>query len=210
MASPAQIQANFANARFSTGPKTDAGKARSSRNHLQHGLSLGILAVEPAEQDAYDAFYAAMLEDINPQGCIEEEAFQQFIDAAWRLRKIRALVAALFDEFGEDPFVHPEAQLRLKPLIRYRAAAEMIVYRAIAVIRESQTTNLYRCYQCTEEENLAMPPLVRPPMKMVLGIDLLGYFDRVRYYEKYGPEQFTVRFAASNPIPGERSDTPPN
>lgn len=210
MASAAQFHANAANAQFSTGPKTAAGKNRSSRNHTTHGLSLGVLAVEPAEQAEFEAFYNTMLADINPQGCIEAEAFQQFIDAAWRLRKIRSLVAALFDEFGEDPFVHPEAQLRLKPLIRYRAAAEMIVYRAIAIIRDSQTTNLYRCYQCTEEENLAMPPLIRPPQKMVLGINLLGYFDRVRYYEKYGANQFAIRFAASNPNPTATMETGPN
>lgn len=210
MASAAQYHANAANAQFSTGPQTAAGKARSSRNHTTHGLSLGVLSVDPAEQAEFQAFYNEMLAGINPQGCIEEEAFQQFIDAAWRLRKIRALVAALFDEFGEDPFVHPEAQLRLKPLIRYRAAAEMIVYRAIAIIRDSQTTNLYRCYQCTVEEHEAMPPLIRPPQKMVLGSNHLGYFDRVRYYEKYGANQFTIRFAASNPIPPEAPDTSPH
>ena len=39
MASEKQIAANRANAKRSTGPKTAAGKLRSSRNAFRHGLS---------------------------------------------------------------------------------------------------------------------------------------------------------------------------
>ena len=39
MATEKQIAANRANAKRSTGPKTAAGKERSSRNAYQHGLS---------------------------------------------------------------------------------------------------------------------------------------------------------------------------
>ncbi|WP_143035385.1 hypothetical protein [Bradyrhizobium sp. Rc2d] len=39
MASERKITANRSNAKRSTGPKTDAGKARSSRNARRHGLS---------------------------------------------------------------------------------------------------------------------------------------------------------------------------
>ena len=40
MATEKQIRANRENAKKSTGPKTAAGRARSSRNALRHGLSL--------------------------------------------------------------------------------------------------------------------------------------------------------------------------
>lgn len=40
MTSAAKISANRANARASTGPKTAAGRRRSARNALRHGLSL--------------------------------------------------------------------------------------------------------------------------------------------------------------------------
>jgi hypothetical protein len=42
MVSNRKISANKANARASTGPRTRAGKSRSSRNALRHGLSLSI------------------------------------------------------------------------------------------------------------------------------------------------------------------------
>ena len=42
MESDHRRSANQANAKLSTGPKTGAGKARSSRNALRHGLNLSI------------------------------------------------------------------------------------------------------------------------------------------------------------------------
>ncbi len=44
MTSPRQTAANRANARRSTGPRTAAGRARSSRNATRHGLSVSALA----------------------------------------------------------------------------------------------------------------------------------------------------------------------
>jgi hypothetical protein len=44
MTSPRKTAANRANARRSTGPRTAAGRARSSRNATRHGLSVSILA----------------------------------------------------------------------------------------------------------------------------------------------------------------------
>lgn len=40
MATEQQIAANRRNAKWSSGPKTRAGRARSSRNALRHGLSI--------------------------------------------------------------------------------------------------------------------------------------------------------------------------
>ena len=53
MASEKQIAANRANAKRSTGPKTAAGKLRSSRNAFRHGLS-GPLPSDPATSASVD------------------------------------------------------------------------------------------------------------------------------------------------------------
>jgi hypothetical protein len=53
MASEKQIAANRANAKRSTGPKTAAGKLRSSRNAFLHGLS-GPLPSDPATSAKVD------------------------------------------------------------------------------------------------------------------------------------------------------------
>jgi len=204
MATVAQILANQANAQLSTGPATEAGKARSSRNNLRHGLTLGVLAVEPAEQQEHKAFQEELAAECQPDGIMELEAFQQFVDAAWRLQKIRRLVAALFDEFGDDPFVHPEGQARLKTLLRYRASAEMIVYRAAKVLRELQTTALYRAHNLTAEEDAAVPAFTRPARRWMVGDRKLGTLERMDFYELHGANHATARWQI--PV---KNDTPP-
>ena len=50
MSSPAQAAASAANALLSTGPRTDAGKGRSSRNAVTHGLTSKQLVIAPGEE----------------------------------------------------------------------------------------------------------------------------------------------------------------
>ncbi len=47
MATEKQIAANRTNAKRSTGPKTAAGRAKSSRNAYRHGLSRGLPVKDP-------------------------------------------------------------------------------------------------------------------------------------------------------------------
>jgi len=54
---------NRANAQKSTGPKSDAGKKRSSLNALRHGLT-GQVVLPTEEPSAYKLFAAGMLKDL--------------------------------------------------------------------------------------------------------------------------------------------------
>ncbi len=54
MTSPRKIQANRANARTSTGPKTARGRARAAHNVRRHGLSLSVFA-DPALSEQVEA-----------------------------------------------------------------------------------------------------------------------------------------------------------
>jgi hypothetical protein len=59
MASEKQVAANRANAMRSTGPKTLAGKLKSSRNAYRHGLS-GPLRLDPVTSAKVDAIAYAL------------------------------------------------------------------------------------------------------------------------------------------------------
>ncbi|MBL8241491.1 MAG: hypothetical protein JNM66_28965 [Bryobacterales bacterium] len=213
MSSPAQVLANQANSRHSTGPKTVEGKAKSSRNNLRHGLSLGVLVLDEAARARFCEFEAKMRAELKPEGFMECEAFQQFIDAAARLDKVRDLLAAIYAKCCDDPLVVPETEAEMAQLIRYRAAAEMAIYRSVRILRELQTTRLFRLFHVTPEEQLVIPPLVRPGLKMFVDGALYGHNDRELFYNIHGAETFCLRlpwlppgppafdqFASSNPI----------
>ncbi len=200
MASAAQVLANHANAQHSTGPKSDEGKARASRNNLKHGLTLGVLTLSPEEQTQFCDFEAKMRTECNPEGALECEAFQQFLDGAARINKIRGIVGAMIEQFNDDPLLQPDTEAAYRQLNRYRAAAEMTVYRAIKTLRELQTARLFRSFHVTKEEQEVIPPLVNPGEKFCCGGEMkLGHNDRELFYCIYGTEPLTSRFPPQDP-----------
>ena len=94
MATEKQIQANRNNAKKSTGPRTEEGKARVAQNALKHGLLAGD-AVLPGEDPAeFEAQLAALEADIQPVGALERELVRQIADAQWRMRRLSRLETA--------------------------------------------------------------------------------------------------------------------
>lgn len=64
--SPARLAANRANARLSTGPKTEAGKAASRGNALKHGMAGEDLALPGEDAAEVDRRFEAMEGDLRP------------------------------------------------------------------------------------------------------------------------------------------------
>ena len=99
---------NRQNSQKSCGPRTEAGKARSSQNALKNGL-YSISAKLPSEdQELYLAHSAAFVADLNPEGAAQQALVEIVSDNTWRLRRVRVLLEAqtsllmrLVDSFGE-------------------------------------------------------------------------------------------------------------
>ena len=90
-----RTEINRANAQHSTGPKTAAGKQRSSLNALRHGLT-GQLIVMPTEDlDQYQRHLKSFTDEYDPQGATEAHLVQALADTAWRLNRVAALEANL-------------------------------------------------------------------------------------------------------------------
>ena len=117
MTTNAQIKANRNNAKKSTGPRTDEGKARVAKNALKHGL-LARDTVLPGEDPAdFDTQLSALEADIQPANSLEFELVRQIADAQWRMRRLTRLetgflAAALADQRYLTEKYHPE---RLRP-----------------------------------------------------------------------------------------------
>ena len=157
MASPAQILANQANAQFSTGPKSAEGKARSAKNALKNGFH-AVPALKPEDRERFLQFEADLRESVLPAGALEEGAFLQLRDAAWRLEELRRQVNALFAEQTQsDPLESEDFEKLQNQANRARAAAEMSLYRALRTLEELQTNRLAREIHLTPEEHTRTP-----------------------------------------------------
>ena len=88
MASDKQIAANGANAKRSTGPKTAAGKLKSSRNAYRHGLS-GPLLSDPATSAKVDWIAGKVAGDQASEH--QQTAAQEFARAQIELLRIRSI-----------------------------------------------------------------------------------------------------------------------
>jgi hypothetical protein len=91
MTSANRIDINRANAQHSTGPKTEAGKQRSSQNALRHGLTSQIVVMPTEEVEAYQLHLKSFAEEYDPQGATESNLVQALADASWRLNRVVAL-----------------------------------------------------------------------------------------------------------------------
>src|ERR1700694_4845665 len=102
----ARTARNRANAAHSTGPKTEAGKKRSSLNAYRHGLT-GQTIILPAEDlDAYQEVTRTFFNDYKPVGTLEKHLVQFLADPSWRLDRVAALesnlIALGFDEHSNS------------------------------------------------------------------------------------------------------------
>ena len=96
MATEKQIEANRRNAQHSTGPKTPAGKARSSMNALKHGLRSSLAVIPGESQEAFDALYDSLRDDLKPTDAFEEILVREIASASWRIMRLHRSEAALY------------------------------------------------------------------------------------------------------------------
>ncbi|HEY3441777.1 MAG TPA: hypothetical protein VGK29_13520 [Paludibaculum sp.] len=145
MATAAQIAANQANSRRSTGPRTAEGKAASSRNSTSHGLSSQDFVVLEGQEQEFEEFMAELRAAIQPVGAIELELFAQHAHAAWGLRRCRrAEVTSQWDDRckGGDPLLFFDMTTRLQRIDVYTRRAERTYQRTLKQLQALQTTRL--------------------------------------------------------------------
>jgi hypothetical protein len=118
-----------------TGPRTDEGKAISSRNALKHGLSAmkPENAVDPVLRDQYESLRQQYLDEFQPHGAIENTLIDMVILAAWQLYKIRAMET--FAEIDLGAMGRSGHSIRLA---RYRGANERLLFRSLSQLRQIQ------------------------------------------------------------------------
>ena len=121
---------NRANSQFSTGPRSAAGKANSSRNSFKHGLyseQLVLPGEDPAELDALRADLRAEHQPANEtEAILVNELAEQF----WRLRRMRHLEARALSD--------TETMSLLALIQRTMASAERGFHKSLTSLRQLQ------------------------------------------------------------------------
>ncbi len=138
-----KLAANRANAAKSTGPKSESGKAKVSRNAAKHGFRARTLHLTPAEQPEFELFRDDLLRETQPLGPLELEHFAHLLHAAWCLRRLDGYESALLlpDPAipGHNPFTHPANLQSLAILNRYRADLKRELTRSARELERLQT-----------------------------------------------------------------------
>ncbi|MDH2404337.1 hypothetical protein QCM77_30940 [Bradyrhizobium sp. SSUT18] len=134
MATEKQIRANRENAKRSTGPKSLAGRIKSSRNALRHGLSIPAAISPPAGTQAY-----GLAELLTPEGAsqLQRLAALEMAQAQAQLLRIAAVRKALLAKLAlQSPSL--EQVKRLAALERYECRAQRQRRRAIGRLRGTE------------------------------------------------------------------------
>ncbi len=142
--SPAQIDANRANARRSTGPITEEGKARSSQNARVHGLCSRQLHIADEEEAAiFASLRGALSTELVPVGELELLHFETILHSQWNLRRCRMNEAKLLASVP-DPFLDPETRAALKTLALYTSRHERARQNALRELKPLQNERAAR------------------------------------------------------------------
>jgi hypothetical protein len=158
---------NKANAQKSTGPRTAAGKQRSSLNALRHGLTGQTIVLPSEDLAAYQRHSQSFLAEYQPKGATETQLVQSLLDTAWQVNRAAAVETNLFS-LGitemEDRIRanHPEAETALAMALAYRehnrAFANIGISRQRLTRQFDRTLNQLRLIQAgrraTEERQL--------------------------------------------------------
>src|ERR1700694_4963105 len=147
---------NKANAQKSTGPRTEAGKQRSSLNALRHGLTGQTVVLPTEDHSAYQRHSHGFLDEYQPKGATETQLVQSLLDTSWQLNRASAIETNLFtlgitemeDRIRAN---HPQAETALAMALAYRehhrAFANISVYRQRLTRQFERTLNQLRQIQ---------------------------------------------------------------
>ena len=128
MSTQAQIAANQINAQLSTGPKTEEGKATSSRNNLSHGLTYrgGVFVLLPWENaKEYDQLVVDLKSEHRPTSRTEMILVERMAQHHWLCDRAGLLQANCFADDGSID------EKRLALYLRYQTTHERAFHKCL-------------------------------------------------------------------------------
>ena len=130
----------------STGPKTEAGKARSSRNAIRTGLYAARDFIRPGEEEEYAQTLIKLMDELTPEGNVEQTFATEIMGATWRLRRCRLVEEAFsyIEDLDFDPMTDERTEKQQKSVDRARAQSHLILRRSLDELRKLQSCRQLR------------------------------------------------------------------
>ena len=178
MATQNQIAANRKNAKKSTGPKTEEGKAVVAQNAIKHGLTAQNPLIYGEAPLYFQQFNDAMLAQLTPQNPLETILANRIITLSWQLNRAPRLQAATFNHMIDSCLLippNPEKELgktvandfatarSLDRLQIYERRIENSLYKAINQLEKiQQNPKRYQPIPQPQPQNKPNPEVLSP------------------------------------------------
>jgi hypothetical protein len=129
-----------------TGPRTEAGKAKSSRNSIRTGLYAARDFIRPDEEEEYAQTLIKLMDELTPDGTVEQTFATEIMGATWRLRRCRLVEEAfgLIEDLNFDPMMDERTEKQQKSVDRARAQSHLILRRSLAELCKLQSLRQLR------------------------------------------------------------------
>ncbi len=134
-----------ANGALSKGPITPAGKSRSSKNAIRHGLMAKCVVLDSESREGFDSSHSEFVARFVPADGVELGLVEEMLSAFWRQRRTWAIETRIMngaiatqpldqDELTRiaDGFTSIAAQPPLELIHRYETRLHRIFQRALA------------------------------------------------------------------------------
>lgn len=126
----------------STGPRSPEGKERSKYNAVKHGIFSKVVVLEDEPRVAFDALLNGLLDDLRPQGALEEILVEKLATLMWRHRRLIVAHAAKSKSIEVLDGGGAGERWEIDHLLRYEAALERAFDRALSQLERLRRMRL--------------------------------------------------------------------
>ena len=177
MPSLRKSQSARANGAKSHGPKTEAGKQRSSQNALRHGLTSQTLVLPSEDPADFQRLLDSYVRQLQPAGPVELDLVHEIVAAKWRLNRLALIETELLAdsidyiekdraqdiEDGEEDEPLTPAQSLAKAFARLSGGSLSFLHRIESRLERTYSRALQNLLRFQAQRGPSDPPAAPPP-----------------------------------------------
>lgn len=131
MSTAAQLAANQANAQLSTGPRTEEGKAISSKNNFRHGCTGKFMLLPQESIQEFAELKEALNQEHQPATPTETLLVERMVEHFWLSQRAMRLQGFCFD----DGLHQPDLQ-KLSLYLRYQSTHDRAFHKCLTELQK--------------------------------------------------------------------------